>query len=64
MSHSSRPNDPDSLREGQGTLIVEGDMAFSVTALQLRQNYIEPDESGENYKATREVRRGKTNWAG
>ncbi len=61
-------DDPDTLREGQGTLIVEGDMALSITALQLRENYIEfgiePDETGENYKATREVRRGRTSWTG
>ncbi len=61
-------DDADTLWRGEGTLIVEGDMALSITGWQPRADYIEfgidPDPSSEVYKATKERRGGRTTWAG
>ncbi len=60
--------DGDTLREGTGTLIVEGDMAYQLSGWQPREDYIEfsitPDPSDVICKTTREVADGKITWTG
>jgi hypothetical protein len=60
--------DGDTLREGTGVLVVEGDMAYSLSGWQPREDYIEfsisPDPSDVICKTTRKVTDGKVIWEG